>query len=134
MHWQIPRDCNAMESCWSELTTWCDQRGAYLGGTFSKAFILVHPAAPSLHRRLRLWLTRQRCIATFELQRTAWAGSTQNPADVAKEQNTMLETDPADLNAKLEALTNYQQHLVEQLAWAVGMLPQLRNKTKGCLP
>ena len=126
VRWQSPHDQNAVDACWDALIAWCDQRGAYLGGTSSVALILVNPVSPRLLRPLRRWLSARPCIEAFELLPTAWGGHPQNTEDAAPDQQLSWTTTPDGHKALLEALANYQQHLVEEFQWTVSLLPSLR--------
>lgn len=126
--WNAELDDVGREACWDALTIWCTQRRAYLGGTPSCACIVAIPASPRLTKHLERLLAAQHGIAGFEvlpfaLEAGAWAaiGGSADPTQVLT---------PQQLSALLEALGNYQQHLVESFQQCIDVLPRLSQSLR----
>lgn len=122
--WDIELDEASREALWDALTIWCAQRGAYLGGTPPCACIVLIPARPRFEKQLERWLAAQRGISEFRVGSSSFdevvpLAASFGSADYAPVQS------PQEFSALLEAMGNYQQHLVESLQYSIAILPQL---------
>ncbi|MDO8767377.1 MAG: hypothetical protein Q7K57_01455 [Burkholderiaceae bacterium] len=116
------------EALWDDLNAWCLQRGVFLGGTPGYAFLLVTRKTPGLAGRLTSWLQRQTVLGGWKVKEAALEAivSVQQVAlDKCRAQR--LSQTPADHDAQLEAVAQFQQYLVEQLQWTVLALHSLRR-------
>ena len=102
------------ERIWDQLVRWLEHRHAFLGGTSDCAFVLVARYEPQLATRLTRWLDRQPSVGRWRLQLAIW--------------QPLTATTPEMHNARIEALSNLQQHLVERMARATQAMYFLKWK------
>ncbi|MBC7618199.1 MAG: hypothetical protein H7293_04275 [Candidatus Saccharibacteria bacterium] len=128
--WNIELDEASREAHWDALTIWCAQRGAYLGGTPPCACIVLIPARPRFTKQLERWLAAQRGISEFRVCSSSSEMATPLASMDGPNGCASVQT-PQELSALLEALGNYQQHLVESLQHSIDILPQLSRALRG---
>ena len=132
LRWQAELSCTARDRCWDALGVWCDQRGAFLGGEPDLVFILTRRGASPLQPRLSRWLSHQPCIASFDLASDGFAAleHSSTPGPHANQCSPALERDVLAARAMMEALANYQQHLVEEFQGTIAMVPMVMRFIK----
>ncbi|MBC7618321.1 MAG: hypothetical protein H7293_04910 [Candidatus Saccharibacteria bacterium] len=128
--WNIELDEASREALSDALTVWCAQRGAYLGGTLCCACIVLTPARPRFTKRLERWLAAQRGIAEFRVLSSYIDEAVPLAAPIGSIDHVLVQT-PQELSAWIEALGNYQQHLVESLQHSIDILPRLSQALCG---
>lgn len=109
----LPQDRDAL---WEGLTLWCQRRGIYLGGAPEHAFLLSTRQTAGMGR-LKPWLRGQRVLSGWEVREAALAPAPEPPPFLAPEAH----------DARLEALSGFQQYLVEQMQSTVLALHVLRT-------
>jgi hypothetical protein len=119
------------EALWDDLVAWCLRRGVFLGGAPGHAFLLVTGTTPGLRVRLMCWLRGQTVLRNWELTPAALEMDSSVPLALGKRraQRSLLSAD--DHNARLEAMAQFQQSLVEQLQQTVYALHALRRIPTG---
>lgn len=115
------------EALWDDLNDWCLQRGVFLGGTSDNAFLLVTRQPARVDGRLTSWLRRKAVLGRWEIEVTALEAVSVQKAAMDQDQAPRSFHTPADHNARLEAITQFQQYLVEQLQGTVLALHTLRR-------
>lgn len=108
----VPED---REALWEGLMLWCQDRGIYVGGAPGHAFLLATRQRAGLGR-LAPWLRGQGVLGGWTLQKASLAPEPGSPSLA-----------PEDHDARLEALAQFQQHLVEQMLSTVLALHGLRT-------
>jgi hypothetical protein len=99
------------------LVNWLELRQLFVGGNASCAFVLVTGNGPPFATELRQWIATKSAIRHWRLSPARW-----DPIPSASE----------DLhNARVEALCNLQQHLVERMAQATQAMYYLKWKDPG---
>jgi hypothetical protein len=127
LRWQADLGLSVREQCWDALVAWCDKRGAYLGGKPANAVILHSRSSTRVRSQLARWLSLHEGIASFELS-TQPKPTRHKSAETDSDANPQAQfVDQVDVAAVLEALGNYQQHLIEEFSQTVGMLPRLQR-------
>lgn len=101
---------------WDDLNAWCLQRRVFLGGTPGYAFLLVTGRNPGLSGRLMSWLRRRAVLAGWEVKEAVLEIASSAQVALGKRR---AQRSAADHNARLEAMAQFQQYLVEQLQWTV---------------
>ncbi len=119
------------EALWDDLNAWCLRRGVFLGGTPGLAFLLVTGTTPGLQGRLIRWLRGQAVLGSWELTPAALEIDSSAPPASGKRRAQRSFLSAADHDARLEALAQFQQSLVEQLQQTVYALHTLRQMPTG---
>lgn len=119
------------EALWDDLIAWCLRRGVFLGGAPGHAFLLVTGTTPGLRGRLIRWLRGQAVFGGCELTQAAQEIDSSAPLALGKRRAQRSLLSAADHNARLEALTQFQQSLVEQLQQTIYALHTLRRIPTG---
>lgn len=119
------------EALWDDLIAWCLQRRVFLGGAPGDAFLLVTGTTPGLQGRLMCWLRGQAVLGGWELTQAALEIDSSAPPASGKRRAQRSLLSAAHHNARLEALAQFQQSLVEQLQQTVYALHTLRRIPTG---
>jgi hypothetical protein len=119
------------EALWDDLIAWCLQRRVFLGGTPGCAFLLVTGTTAALRGRLIRWLRGQAVLGSWELTQAALEIDSSAPLALGKRRVQRTLQFAADHNARLEALAQFQQSLVEQMQQTVYALHTLRQMPTG---
>src|ERR1035437_783644 len=119
------------EALWDDLIAWCLQRRVFLGGAPGDAFLLVTGTTPGLRGRLIRWLRGQAVLGSWEVIQPALEIDSSAPLALGKRRAQRFLLSSAEHNARLEALAQFQQSLVEQLQETVYALHTLRHIPTG---
>jgi hypothetical protein len=119
------------EALWDDLIAWCLQRSVFLGGAPGHAFLLVTGTTPGLRGRLLGWLRRQAVLGGWEVTPAALEIDSSAPLALGKRRAQGNSLSAADHNARLEAMAQFQQSLVEQLQQTIYALHSLRRIRTG---
>lgn len=113
LRWHEASSSETQERVWDAFIARCATRGIYIGGTSEQAILVTR--RNSAHTRVSVsgWLTKQSAVATFIL------------APVALHSRALQVSGAASAGpAVIEAIANYQQHLLEELQWTVEQFPR----------
>jgi hypothetical protein len=102
------------ERIWDALVQWLEHRHAFLGGNAACAFVLIEEYEHRLASKLTQWLQRQPAVGHWQLRLAIW--------------QPLTSTTPEMHNARIDALSNLQQHLVERMARATQAMYFLKWK------
>lgn len=127
MAFQMGSTLQSQEALWDDLNDWCLQRGVFLGGTYDNAFLLVTRKPSRLDGRLTSWLRSKAVLVRWEIEVTALETVSVQKSATDQGQAPRSFHTPADHNARLEAITQFQQYLGEQLQGTVLALHTLRR-------
>lgn len=119
------------EALWDDLNAWCLRHGVFLGGAPGDAFLLVTGTTPRLRGRLMCWLRGQAVLGSWEAKAVALEIDSLAPLALGKRRAQYFLLSAAGHDARLEALTQVQQSLVEQLQETVYALHTLRRIPTG---
>lgn len=130
LHWREDSCESTRDAFWDALQRWCDRQNVYPGGNSAQVFLLSNKESLRFRSALTRWLNAQPGLLRFEMAPVT--------LDVVDEQSTRLGDSPpqslsmgSHLPAALEALGNYQQHLIEEFQQTVELLPRLCAATHG---
>jgi len=132
LHWREDASCSTRDAFWDAFQSWCDRQSVYPGGNSAQVFILSSKAPLRLQSALTRWLKTQPGLARFDIASV--------PLDIDSDQHVGANASPiptlspcigSHLPAALEALGNYQQHLIEEFQQAAQLLPRLSAASRG---
>ena len=101
------------EALWDDLIAWCLRRGVFLGGAPGHAFLLVIGKTPGLRGRLIRWLRGQAVLGGWELTQATLKIDSSAPLALGKRSAQRDSPSAGGHDARLEALAQFQQSLVE---------------------
>lgn len=124
LHWHEDASCLTRDAFWDAFQRWCDRQGVYPGGDSAQVFILSHKEASRLRGALNRWLKTQPGLARFDMAPVP-LGFEVDQHTCSKVSSPLSFSIGGHLPAALEALGNYQQHLIEEFQQTAQLLPRL---------
>jgi len=120
VRWHDVSSRETREHVWDALIVWCAQHGFFVGGSSEHAMLIARTMSAHTRSDVSRWLAKQSAVASYRVVPVPMHRPGKQAIDPLPRQ---APGSTAPRPAVMEAIANYQQHLLEELQWTVDQIP-----------